>query len=169
MKSRYMYITGLERKREKGRDSWFIFSRTIVIIWREKMRQEYRKFSLIVNIWSTEYSLSFKRSHAIAYSSLPPLNQTSFGFIVVLSDKHCAIYLSSPLSVSLCPFPHCQKLRRGLPGSPQHLRLSRPSRPSPLFQGYRFSLISTAKKILIADIPTWEIATDDNRCFYYGF
>lgn len=66
-----------------------------------------------------------------------------------------------PLLLLLCPFPHCQKLRRGLPGSPQHLRLSHPL----VFPSYRFSLISTAKKILIADIPTWETATDDNRRF----
>lgn len=97
----------------------------------------------------------------IAYcTNIPPLNRTSFGFIVALSDKHCAI-CSPSLAPSLCPFLHCQKLRRGLPGSPQHLRLSHPL----VFPSYRFSLISTAKKILVANIPTWETATDDNRRF----
>jgi hypothetical protein len=60
-----------------------------------------------------------------------------------------ALSLSLSLSRSACPFPHCQKLRGGLPGSPQHLRLSHPPLAS-----YRFSLISAAEKILIADIPT---------------
>lgn len=80
---------------------------------------------IYIHIWFTKYS--FRRNHDCLFQPSISINRTSFGFTVALFNKHCAICLSYSLHLSLCPFPHCQKLRTGLPGSPQHLRLSHPS------------------------------------------